>query len=86
MTKEITVADLKEHLDEWLEEVRNGTTLLVLEGERTVFEVRPPGGWIDMNGLRVRPAKGKMRDIRFPPPLEPEIDVVALIREDHDAR
>lgn len=86
MTKEITVTDLKEHLEERLEEVRRGVTLRVLEGERAVVEIRPHDGWVDMNGLRVRPAKGSMRDVTFLPPLEPEIDVVALLREDRDAR
>ncbi len=89
MTKEITVADLKEHLEERLEEVRNGTTLRVVTEDQAVVEIRQPNttwNWVEENGLRIRPAKGNMRDVKFPPPLEPEIDVVALLREDRDKR
>ena len=86
MTKEITVADLKEHLEERLEEVRNGTTLRVLTNDQTVVEIRPPDQWVDINGLRVRPAKGKMGEVVLPPPLEPEIDIVQYLLEERGDR
>jgi antitoxin (DNA-binding transcriptional repressor) of toxin-antitoxin stability system len=89
MTKEITVADLREHLDERLQEVRNGTTLRVVTDDQSAVEIRPAiphWEWVEINGLSVRPAKGSMRDVKFPPPLEPPIDVVALLREDRDKR
>lgn len=89
MTKEITVADLREHLDERLEEVRNGTTLRVVTDDQAVVEIRQPNttwDWIEVNGLRVRPAKGHMRDVKLPPPLEPEIDIVQYLLEERGDR
>ena len=61
MTKEITVADLREHLDERLEEVRSGTTLRVVTDDQGVVEIRQPNtawDWIEVNGLRVRRLRG----------------------------
>jgi antitoxin (DNA-binding transcriptional repressor) of toxin-antitoxin stability system len=86
MTKEITLADLKEHLEERLEEVRNGTTFRVVTEDQAIIEIRPPDQWVEINGLRVRPAKGNMRDVVFPPPLEPEIDIVKYLLEERGDR
>ena len=70
MTKEITVADLKEHLEERLEEVRNGVTLRVLDGGRAVMNLTP------VEAPRAE-RKERLGDLRFPP-LDPPIEVDAV--------
>ena len=39
--REVGIGELKSSLDEYLEEVRNGTTLLVTDGERHVARISP---------------------------------------------
>ena len=39
--REVGITELKASLDECLEEVRNGTTLVVTDGERHVARIRP---------------------------------------------
>ncbi len=89
MTKEVAVADLQAHLAEHLEEVQHGVTIHVVDGERTIAEIhRPPPKeeWIWKNGVRVRPAKGNMRDVKLPPPIELDRDIVEYLLEDRYAR
>ena len=38
------------------------------------------------SGLTVRPAQGRMRDLKLPRRLKTKIDVVALLRDDRDTR
>ena len=41
MTKDVTVAELEEHLAERLEDVRSGTTLQVVEGGKPIARIEP---------------------------------------------
>jgi antitoxin (DNA-binding transcriptional repressor) of toxin-antitoxin stability system len=41
MTKDVTVAELGEHLAERLEEVQTGTTLQVVDGGKTIARIQP---------------------------------------------
>ncbi len=84
MTKEITVADLKEHLEELLNEALQGTTLRIVDAGQALLDIVP--AFEGFEDLTVRPARGSMRDWVPPPPLDIDIDVVALLREDRDAR
>ena len=87
MTKEVAVADLQEHLQEHLEEVQHGVTINVVDGEKTIAEIRQPKeGWIWRNGMHVRPAKGNMRDVKLPPPLKLDVDPVEYLLEDRYGR
>jgi antitoxin (DNA-binding transcriptional repressor) of toxin-antitoxin stability system len=41
MTKDVTVAELEEHLAERLRDVRGGTTLQVVDGGKTIARIEP---------------------------------------------
>jgi hypothetical protein len=87
MTKEVAVADLQEHLAEHLEEVKQGVTINVMEGENAVAEIRrPPEEWVWRNGLLVRPAKGNIHDVELPPPVESKRDIVEYLLEERGDR
>ena len=84
MTKEITVADLKEHLEELLNEAQQGTTLRIVDGGTAILDIVP--AFEGFEDLTIEPARGSLRDFVPPPPLGVDIDVVALLREDRDSR
>jgi antitoxin (DNA-binding transcriptional repressor) of toxin-antitoxin stability system len=90
MTKEVTLQELRDHLDERIEDVRNGVTLFLVEDGKKLAEISPPsplgGQWIEKNGLRYRPAKGDMKDVKLPPPLKPEIDILKYLEEERGDR
>lgn len=84
MTKDVTVAELQEHLEERLSEVRNGLTLRVLQNGTVVAEMNPPRQPID--NLRARRAVTSMRDVVLPPPLKTERDIVEYLLEERGER
>jgi len=87
MTKDVALADLQEHLAEHLQEVQQGVTINVVDGEKTIAEIRrPKEEWIWENGLRVRPGKGSMRDVKLPPPLKTKRDIVEYLLEERGER
>jgi antitoxin (DNA-binding transcriptional repressor) of toxin-antitoxin stability system len=91
MTKDVTIADLKEHLEEHLEEVRQGTTLRLVEAGGVIAQLSPPPTRSKTPPEMVyRAAQGSFADLKLPPAGETEIDVAALalafLREDRDAR
>jgi len=86
MKKRVKISELKANLSKYLRHVRRGHTVEVMDRDTPVarvvpYEERP-------SGLIVRPALGNMRDFKLPRPLKTKtkIDVVALLREDRDAR
>jgi antitoxin (DNA-binding transcriptional repressor) of toxin-antitoxin stability system len=83
VTKEITVADLKEHLDERLEEVRNGTTLRILEGDRAVMQIEPARNakHEPLNFINRADRSQRLGDFKFPPMDPIDVDVVELLLE-----
>jgi antitoxin (DNA-binding transcriptional repressor) of toxin-antitoxin stability system len=88
MTKDVAIEELREKLDEVMEDVEHGVTINVIRAGRSVATLAPSlsDGWIDQNGLRVRPAKGSWRDVVLPPPLEPEIDITQYLDEERGDR
>ena len=83
MTKEVALADLQEHLAEHLEEVKIGISIRVVDGGTIVAEIHPPQEeWIWENGLRVRPGKGSMRDVKLPSPMKTKRDIVEYLLEE----
>lgn len=90
MTKDVSVQELQEHLAEHLEEVKRGVTVRVMEGKNAVAELAAPESASadddPMKDLIWREATGRFCDFVPPPPIESDVDVVALLREDRDAR
>ena len=83
MTKTVELADFQEHLAEHLEDVKVGVTIRIVDGGTTVAEIHPPKEeWIWENGLRVRPGKGSMRDVKLPPPIKTKRDIVEYLLEE----
>ncbi len=84
MKKRVKISELKAHLSEYLRHVRKGHTVVVLDRETPVARLVPLEE--RASGLVVRPAQGRMKDLKLPPPLKTKIDIVALLREDRDTR
>ncbi len=84
MKKRVKISELKAHLSQYLRHVRRGHTVEVLDRDTPVAKLVPFEE--RSSGLVVRPGRGRMQDVKFPPPLKTSVDVVALLREDRDAR
>ncbi len=84
MKKRVKISELKNHLSAYLRHVRRGNSVEVLDRDTVVARIVPAEEVAP--GLVVRRARGKMRDFVPPPPLDPPVDVVELLREDRDAR
>ena len=83
MTKDVTVAELREHLAERLEEVQNGVTLRIVDGEQTIAEIKAT---IKRSDLTFRPARNpaNFRNFDPGPPQNPAIDPVEMLIEERD--
>jgi prevent-host-death family protein len=84
MKKRVKISELKANLSKYLHHVRRGHTVEVMDRDTPVarvvpYEERP-------SGLVVRPAIGKMSDLKLPRRLKLKTDIDALLREDRDAR
>jgi len=73
-------------VEEQLEEIHVGDTTFVINSEKVIVEVRRNETWVWENGLRVRKAKGNMRDVKLPPPLDLDFDPVDYLLEDRYGR
>jgi prevent-host-death family protein len=82
MKKRVKISELKNHLSAYLRHVRKGHTVEVLDRDTPVANIVP----IQEDALVIHHATGSMRDFVPPPPLDLDVDVVALLREDRDAR
>lgn len=72
---------------EKLEEIEVGDTVFVINSDKVIIEERHPHDvWVWENGLRVRKAKGNMRDVKLPPPLDLDFDPVDYLLEDRYGR
>jgi len=57
--------------------------VFVINSEKVIVEERHPHDvWVWENGLRVRKAKGNIRDVKLPPPLRLDRDIVDYLLED----
>ena len=88
MTKDITVQELQEHFADHMEEVRRGVTLRLIDGGKFVAEISPTETRASNipEDMIYRRARGSLADFVPPPPIESDVDVVAVLREDRDAR
>ena len=73
-------------VEEKLEEIHVGDTTLYVNSEKVIVKVHRNEEWVWENGFRVRKAKGNMRDIKLPPPLNLDFDPVDYILEDRYGR
>jgi antitoxin (DNA-binding transcriptional repressor) of toxin-antitoxin stability system len=78
MTKDVTVAELEEHLAERLEEVRGGTTLRVVVGDTPIAKITPEKL---VDELTFRPALRPMPKIGLPP-LVTKRDILEYLEEE----
>lgn len=83
----VTVAELKARLSHYLREVRGGRSFTVLSRDIPVATIGPcdPLGADDLEITEPTEDPGLWGVVDLPP-LDRHIDVVALIREDRDAR
>ena len=88
MTKDISVQEMQEHFADHIEEVCQGVTLRLIDGEKIVAEISPTETKKDATpeDMIYRRASGSFADFVPPPPIESDVDVVALLREDRDSR
>jgi antitoxin (DNA-binding transcriptional repressor) of toxin-antitoxin stability system len=88
MTKDISVQEMQEHFADHIEEVRRGVTLRLIDGDTFVAEIAPLArrATTTPEDMIYRHARGSMADFVPPPPIESDVDVVALLREDRDSR
>jgi len=82
----VTVAELKARLSHYLREVRAGDSFVVVSRDIPVAVLGPyePGGADDLDIIEAQ--EPESWGVVDSPPLEREIDVVALIRDDRDDR
>jgi prevent-host-death family protein len=84
MMEGVRVAELKARLSEYLRRVRRGQTLTVLDRDTPIAQIVPHPAAAS-GGLTIRrpaPRAGKPSDVRLPPPLETDVDIVALLMEE----
>jgi antitoxin (DNA-binding transcriptional repressor) of toxin-antitoxin stability system len=88
MTKDITVQELQEHFADHIDEVRRGVTLRLIDGGKFVAEIAPTATRASKTpeDMIYRRARGSLADFVPPPPIESDVDVVAVLREDRDTR
>jgi antitoxin (DNA-binding transcriptional repressor) of toxin-antitoxin stability system len=88
MTKEISVQEMQEHFADHLEEVRQGVTLRLIDGDQLVAEISPRESRPTKTpeDMIYRHARGSFADFVPPPPIDSSVDIVEALREDRDSR
>jgi antitoxin (DNA-binding transcriptional repressor) of toxin-antitoxin stability system len=77
--KSVTIEELRERLDEVIEEVENGETLSITRNGKTVFLMKP--------GLTITPPRlpGRPQDVKLgPPPKSLRTDAAQMIIDERD--
>ena len=77
------MAELKARLSEYLRRVRRGHSLTVLDRDTPIARIVPYV--TGAPGLTIRrpiAGAGKPSEVRLPPPLKTDVDIVALLREE----
>lgn len=80
--KGVRIAELKARLSAYLRKVRAGQTITVLDRDVPIAHLVPLTTEVS---LSVRPSRGRLHDIRMPPPLALERDIVELLLEERQA-
>ena len=79
MSKTVTVEELEEHLRERLDDVRNGETVTIVDGTKTIAVIEP-ASLEDVHVIRHDPAL-RLQDFQRRPPLRDTGAVEWLIGE-----
>jgi prevent-host-death family protein len=82
----VRIAELKSRLSSYLQQVRRGHPVIVLDRDTPVARIVPFEG--DSSNLTVRtPRAGRhlLRAVRLPPPLPIRGDILALLREERQS-
>jgi prevent-host-death family protein len=84
MPKEhVKIADLKARLSEYLRWVRRGRSLVVMDRDTPIARIVPyEGGTPSLRIRRPSPGAPRLQDVPLPPPLETDVDIVALLLEE----
>jgi prevent-host-death family protein len=80
--RKVRIADLKARLSEHLRYVRRGHQLTVMDRDTPVAMVVPLSA---LGTLAVRPPRAEapaLKDVKFPRPLEVDVDPVVLLLEE----
>ena len=76
----VQMADFKAHLAQYIRDVRKGHPLTLLDRHTPVVQVVP---YSDKPGkLPVRPATRRPIEVKLPPPLRRQVDVVRYAAEE----
>lgn len=76
--KEITIDELQARLEHYLDQVRRGDPIRVIEGGRALAEIAR----VMNKPVIAHEARGQWSDIELPESNEPEIDIVKYLLED----
>lgn len=79
----VRIAELKARLSAYLRHMRAGESITVLDRDTPIARLVPVG---TAAPLAVRPSRGRLHDVRLPPPLRLGRDILELLREErqHD--
>lgn len=83
MTRQVTVAELAEHLSEHLREAESGATIQVVDGDRAIATLGPARYG---DTIFRKAAPGRASDVPLPPPLKLSVDILDLLREEKGDR
>jgi antitoxin (DNA-binding transcriptional repressor) of toxin-antitoxin stability system len=82
----VKIADLKARLREHLRKVRQGHTLVVLDGDRAIARIVPYHGKHRPLTVRSpRPGAPALARVSLPPPLRAKVDVLALLAKERQS-
>jgi prevent-host-death family protein len=84
MSRSVRIAELKSHLSAYLRRVKRGETVTVMERDTPVAQLVPLQA--SRTSLHVRRARGKIGELRLPPPLRMRSDIVKLLLEERGER
>lgn len=84
MSRSVRIAELKSHLSAYLRRVKRGETVTVMERDTPVAQLVPLQA--SHPSLHVRRARGKIGELRLPPPLRMRSDIVKLLLEERGER
>lgn len=84
MSRSVRIAELKSRLSAYLRRVKRGETVTVMDRDTPVAQLVPLQA--PQTPLHIRRARGKLGELRLPPPLRMRSDIVKLLLEERGER